>query len=83
MQITISPTVSMPVSMTGKSKASRGLGDLRLDQRAAEDDAEDDGADREPLDPAVGDDQQARRQVFGEDAVLGRGVCRAPRPTTA
>ncbi len=37
-------------------------------------DAENDGADGQALDPAIGDDEQAVRQVFGEDAVLGRRV---------
>ena len=50
------------------------LGDFRADQRTADDDAEDDGADGQAFDPAVGDDEQAVRQVFGQDAVLGRRV---------
>ena len=29
-----------------------------------------------PLDPAIGDDEQAVRQIFGEDAVLGRRIGR-------
>jgi hypothetical protein len=73
-QSAISLIVSMPVSISGKSKLSSALRDRGLDQRAADDDAENDGADGQPLDPAVGDDQQAVRQVFGEDAVLGRRV---------
>src|SRR5574343_1161230 len=50
------------------------LGDFRTDQRAADNDAEDDGADSQTLDPAVSDNEQAVRQVFGQDAVLGRRV---------
>ena len=57
-------------------KVQQFVGDIRLDQGAADDHAKDDGSDRQPLDPAVGDDQQAVRQVFGEDAVLGRRVGR-------
>ena len=57
-------------------EGEQGGGDIGLDQGAADDDAEDDGADGEAFDPAVGDDEQAMRQVFGEDAVFGRRVGR-------
>jgi hypothetical protein len=49
-------------------------GEVEGQQGLPEDRAEDDGADRESLDPAVGDDQQAVRQVLGQDAVLGRRI---------
>ncbi len=48
----------------------------RPDQLAADQDAQDDRRDRQPLDPAVGLDQLRRRQQLGEDAVLGRRVGR-------
>jgi hypothetical protein len=38
--------------------------------------AQDDGADRQALDPPVGLDQLRRRQQLGQDAVLGRRVGR-------
>ena len=50
--------------------------DARADQDAAEHHAEDDRADRQAFDPAVGLDQLGGRQVLGEDAVLGRRVGR-------
>ena len=74
MPMLISGIVSMPVSIIGKSKLNRSLGDGRLDQQSANHRAEDDGHHRQPFDPAVGDYQQAVRQQFSEDAVLGGGV---------
>jgi hypothetical protein len=66
----------MPVLDQRESRKRAGLRNAGLDQRAADDDAEDDGADGQAFDPAVGDDQQAVRQVFGQDAVFGRRVGR-------
>ena len=57
-----------------KVESKQRLGNARGDEHAADDDAEDDGDDCQTLDPAVGDDQQAVRQVFGQDAVLGRRI---------
>ena len=51
-----------------------GPGDLGLDEDAAQNHAEDDGAHREALDPAVGDDELLRRKQFRENAVLGGGI---------
>ncbi len=51
-------------------------GDVGAHQLAAQQHAQDDGGDREALDPAVGLDQLRGRQQFGEDAVLGGGVGR-------
>jgi hypothetical protein len=57
-----------------KIESKKLLGNFRTNQRAADDYAQDDGSDGQALDPAVGDDEQAVRQVFGQDAVLGRRV---------
>ena len=73
-QIAASGGVSMPVSIIGRSKPSSIGRHLGADQRAAEQHAEDDRADRRALDPAVGDDELLRRQELGQDAVLGRRV---------
>src|SRR5574343_378943 len=54
-----------------KIEIQQVLGDIGANQGAADDDAENDGADRQAFDPAVGNDKQAMRQVFGQDAVLG------------
>ena len=50
------------------------IGHVGPDQRAAEHGAEDDGNHGQPFDPAIRHHQQAVGQVFGEDAVFGRGV---------
>ena len=60
--------VSIPVSKNGK------FSDSRLDQGAADDYTQDDCADSQPFNPAVGYHQQAVWQVFGQDAILGRRV---------
>lgn len=64
----------------GQVKAQQGLGEGRLDEQATYQCAQDDGANREALDPAIGHHQQAMGQVFGEDAVFGRRVGRRPQP---
>ncbi|CAM2159471.1 hypothetical protein PT2222_50309 [Paraburkholderia tropica] len=51
-------------------------GDVRADQRAAEHGAENDGADRGALDPAIGGDEPFRRQQFRQNAVFGRRIRR-------
>ncbi|MNT51458.1 hypothetical protein D3C72_1884230 [compost metagenome] len=56
--------------------AEQGGGDRRRNEQPAQDRAQDDGEDRQALDPAVALDQHGRRQHFGDDAVLGGGVGR-------
>jgi hypothetical protein len=45
-------------------------------QLPAQQHAQNDGGDRQPLDPAIGLDQLGRRQQLGQDAVLGRRIRR-------
>ena len=54
-----------------------GLCDLRLDENTAEHNAENDGTNREALDPAVGDNELLRREKLGENAVLRGRVGRS------
>ena len=56
------------------AKVEYGLGDFRLDQHPAQNDAQDDGADREPFNPAVSHDELLGRQQLCEDAVFGRRI---------
>ena len=74
--IAASGGVSMPVSMQRQVEAEQHGATLGPDQLAAEQHAQDDRADGQALDPAVGLDQLRRRQQLGEDAVLGRRVGR-------
>ena len=60
----------------GKVKRQQGAGHVRVDQRPAEYRAEDDRADRQSFDPAIGGDQFFRRQQLGQDAVFCRRVGR-------
>ena len=49
-------------------------GNLGRDHEAAHDCAENDRRHGQPLHPAVGQHQFARRQILGQDAVLGGGI---------
>ena len=51
----------------------------RANQLAAQQHPQDDGADRQPLNPAIGAHQLRGRQQLGQDAVLGRGIRRRPQ----
>ena len=53
-----------------KQRKNRGS-DFRLNQHAAQYDAENNGSDREPFNPAIGDDQFFGRKQFRENAVFG------------
>ncbi len=53
--------------------------ELRPDQLAAQQDAQNDGGDRQALDPAIGLDQLRGWQQLGEDAVLGGRIGRSPQ----
>src|SRR5690606_27856689 len=53
----------------GEIEIEQGGGNIRVDEDAAENRAEDDGAHGQAFDPAVGHDQEAMGQVFGENAV--------------
>ena len=56
------------------------LRNRRPHQLPAQQHAQDDGADRQPLNPAVGPHQLRRRQQLGQDAVLGGRVGRRAQP---
>ncbi len=42
-------------------KTQQGLGNIRLDEQATDQNTENDGTDGQPLNPAIGDDQLTRR----------------------
>lgn len=48
---------------------------FRLDQNAAQHNAQNDGYDCQTFDPTIGDNQFFRWKKFGENAVLGRRIC--------
>ena len=47
---------------------------MLVDERAAQNGTQHDRTDRQPLDPAVGDDQFFGRKQFRQDAVFGRRI---------
>ncbi len=66
-----SAAVSTPVSIRGMSMLSSSTDRCCPHQLPAQQHAQDDGGNRQPLDPAVGLDQLRRGQQLGQDAVLG------------
>ena len=56
-----------------KQRKNRGS-DFRLNQHAAQYDAENDGSDSEPFNPAIGDEQFFGRKQLRENAVFGGGI---------
>ena len=59
-----------------KVEGKQSGGDTRIDESAAEHGAKDNRDDRQAFDPAIGGDQFFCRKEFGQDAVLGRRICR-------
>jgi len=60
----------------GEIKTQEHPGDRWLDQGAPQYRAQNNGPYGQALDPAIGQDQEPVGQVFGEDAVFGRGIGR-------